>query len=663
MDFFTQQEHARRQTKTLVLLFALAVLAIVVAVNLALALIWIWANGEPLAGSHDYPVGFFATNTIVTLALIGGGSLIQSWNLRDGGDAVARMVGGRPLLPASRDLAERRLLNVVEEMALAAGIACPKVYLLDQEEAINAFAAGHNPNQAVIAVTRGALKRLNRDELQGVVGHEFSHILNGDMRLNVNLIGVLFGIQMVAGFGRTLMEFGGRVWGRRGRDEKGASGQAIVLAIGLVLFVVGYIGIFFGRLIKAAVSRQREFLADASAVQFTRNPDGIGGALRKIGGLGRNDGPGSRIDNSHAEQLSHLFLGAARPSLVNGWLATHPPLAERLRRIYGRGVEFVEAPEIVESAPAAEPMLADIPYFAPAAAGARTPQPVPLAAAAPTMALPAADAEQSVGAPPLPLQLRNAVREPQAACAVVYALLLGPASERPPQMALLQAAQPQQAKLAAWLAQALERLPKSARLPLLDLAMPALRQLSSRQQRILLETADQLIGADARVTLAEFVVQTILQRRLGAHAGRAVPVRFASLVRVRAEVALLLSLVAHVAAARPVEPPASAAVESAALQRFLRAAAGCPRLALTARDFTAASAVGFAAVHAALERANQLAPRAKPELVEAWLAVALDGQLLSAASADVLRALCAAIDAPIPAAVAASYADCFRGQA
>ncbi len=330
------------------LLFALAVVAIVAAVNLALALIWIWANGEPLAGSHDYPAGFFATNTLVTLALIGGGTLIQSWNLRDGGDAVARMAGGRPVLPASRDLAERRLLNVVEEMALAAGIACPKVYLLDKEEAINAFAAGHNPNEAVIAVTRGALKRLNRDELQGVVGHEFSHILNGDMRLNVNLIGVLFGIQMVAGFGRTLMEFGGRVWGRRGRDEKGASGQAIVVVIGLVLFVVGYIGIFFGRLIKAAVSRQREFLADASAVQFTRNPDGIGGALRKIGGLARNDGPGSRIAHPNAEQLSHLFLGAAQPRLAGGWLATHPPLAERLRRIYGRSVELLDAPEIPE---------------------------------------------------------------------------------------------------------------------------------------------------------------------------------------------------------------------------------------------------------------------------------------------------------------------------
>ncbi|MGB7481713.1 MAG: M48 family metallopeptidase, partial [Burkholderiaceae bacterium] len=366
MDFFGQQEQARRQSRTLVLLFALAVILIVVCVNLALALLWIWANGEPLSAAHQYPRGFFATNTVVTVALIGTGTLIQSWNLRDGGDAVARMAGGRPVAPATTEPSERRLLNVVEEMALASGIACPRVYLLDKEEAINAFAAGHTPNQAAIAVTRGAVTRLSRDELQGVVAHEFSHILNGDMRLNVNLIGVLFGIQMIAGFGRTLMDFGARVWARRGRDEKGPPLQLVLMAVGAVLFVIGYIGIFFGRLIKAGVSRQREFLADASAVQFTRNPDGIGGALRKIGGLGRKGGLGSRIGHPNAEQLSHLFLGAALPRFAHGWLATHPPLAERLRRIYGRVMEPLDAPEIAPEAPASEPMLPDIPYFTPA---------------------------------------------------------------------------------------------------------------------------------------------------------------------------------------------------------------------------------------------------------------------------------------------------------
>jgi len=280
MDFFEQQASAHRQTRRLIFLFVLAVMVIVIAVNAALALIWIGMSGMhfSIAHTHTYPKGFFATNTIVTLGFIVGGTFIEMFNLRDGGDAVARMAGGRPLAPASGQLHERRLLNVVEEMALASGIACPKVYVLDRETSINAFAAGYNPNEAVIAVTQGALDRLTRDELQGVIAHEFSHILNGDMRMNVRLIGVLFGIQMLANLGQHLIDFGARSWSMRGRNDKGPPAQWIVLAVGMALFAIGYIGIFFGRLIKSAVSRQREFLADASAVQFTRNPQGIGDA-------------------------------------------------------------------------------------------------------------------------------------------------------------------------------------------------------------------------------------------------------------------------------------------------------------------------------------------------------------------------------------------------
>ncbi len=289
--------------------------------------------------------------------------LIEIVNLRDGGEAVAKMAGGRQVSPATRDVQERRLLNVVEEMALAAGIACPKVYLLEREDSINAFAAGYNPNEAVLAVTQGTLRRLTRDELQGVVGHEFSHILNGDMRLNVRLIGVLFGIQMIAGFGQHLLDFAARTGGARSRDDKGPSLQVVMLVLGVALFVIGYIGIFFGRLIKSAVSRQREFLADASAIQFTRNPDGIGNALRKIGGLSRSDAAAASIHHPNAEMLSHLFLSAARPNLWSGLFATHPPIAERLRRIYGRSIDLLDAPELPVEFSSAE-QLPDIPYVA-----------------------------------------------------------------------------------------------------------------------------------------------------------------------------------------------------------------------------------------------------------------------------------------------------------
>jgi len=645
MNFFEQQDQARRQTRTLVILFILAVLAIIVAVNFAMALLWNWSHGIRLAGPSVYPRGFFAVNTLVTLALIAGGTLIETVNLREGGgDAVAKMAGGRLVPPASKDLRERRLLNVVEEMALASGIACPRVYLLDREESINAFAAGYNPNEAVVAVTNGTLARLTRDELQGVVAHEFSHILNGDMRLNIRLIGLLFGIQMLAGFGQQLMSLGSQFWfvRGRGRDDKGPPAQLVLLAVGCVLFVIGYIGIVFGRLIKSAVSRQREFLADASAVQFTRNPDGIGGALRKIGGLSRSMRLGSRIRNPNAEQLSHLFLGAPKASLAGGLLATHPPIAERLRRIYGRSVQLLDAPELEDAHAAPGERLADIPYAASGFGGAG---PAP---AASWIAFGNSAGQAAALAP----ELDSALREPQSACAVVYALLLGDA-ERDAQLGILERGAPSQAALVPHLANAIGRMPKSARLPLLDLAMPALKQLHHPARIALLDTVDRLIAADNKMSLAEFVLQSVLARRLDPGAARPTPVRFAQLQALKAESIVLLSLVAHVAA--PAAFLAPAARDSPA-DLFASGAARCPELGLTANDLMDVASLDFARVNAALDRARQLAPLAKPALIKALLAAAGDAEPMPVAVADLLRAICAAIDSPIPPAVAATYA-------
>lgn len=647
MNFFEQQDQARRQTRTLVILFVLALIAIVLAVNLVAALLWTW--GHPGLDAQLYPRGFFLANTGITIGLIVGGTAIEIVNLRDGGEAVAQMAGGRQVSPATRDVLERRLLNVVEEMALASGIACPKVYLLEREDSINAFAAGYNPNQAVLAVTQGTLRRLTRDELQGVVGHEFSHILNGDMRLNVRLIGVLFGIQMIAGFGQHLLDFASRSGGARSRGDKGPSLQVVMLVLGVALFVTGYIGIFFGRLIKSAVSRQREFLADASAIQFTRNPDGIGNALRKIGGLSRSDAAAASIHHPNAEMLSHLFLSAVRPNLWSGLFATHPPIAERLRRIYGRSTELLDAPELPAefSSPG---QLPDIPYVACGFAGAA---PAPPFAAGSMQPAGRSIVQQTRLAP----ELNSALHEPQAACAVVYALLFERTIPDNPQAAVLQAHAPQQAAFVAYLAEAIGRLPPGAHLPLLDLAMPALRQLAQAERDELLVVAGHLIAADQRVTLAEFVLETVLSRRLATHAGRAVPVRFASLAPLKQECALMLSLVAHVTvmAARQAHDQ----TETAA-QAFMRGAALCPELLLTPADLCGIAEVGFAGVKAALDRSNQLAPLAKPGLIKALAAAAMpdDSAVLPMEMADLLRAVCAALEAPLPPAVSAAYADC-----
>ncbi|WP_394780169.1 M48 family metallopeptidase [Undibacterium sp.] len=648
MDFFEQQDQAHRQSKKLLLLFLLAVLAIVLAVNGCLALIWLWAHGGSLSPERPYPHGFFLTNTLLTLLFVGGGTLLETVRLGSGGDAVAQMAGGRLVMPSSKDLQERRLLNVVEEMALASGIACPRVYVLDKEEAINAFAAGYHQNEAVVAVTRGALVRLTRDELQGVVGHEFSHIMNGDMRMNVKLIGVLFGIQMLAGFGQELMYWGSRLGSSRSSNDKGPPLQLVLLAVGAVFFVVGYVGIFFGRLIKSAVSRQREFLADASSLQFTRNPDGIGGALRKIGGLGRINDCGSRIDSPKAEQLSHLFLGAARPSLLSGLFATHPPLEERLRRVYGRHMDFLNADEIYEvqdTAPLPEGMYGfgfrniDLARAMKAKALAASGI-MPLAANA-HVHVPAEGALRPHG---LDAQLMSAAREPLGAGALVYALLLDKSDPQAyaEQLAILNRSAQPQCALATLMWEAIEKLPLSARLPLLDLAMPALYLLSDAQRISLLSVADQLIVADQRTTLAEFVLQTVLSRRLSTRSARASGVKYRHLTELRAETILLLSLAAF-AAGQTGSPG----------QAFVRGAVAMPELVIGDKDMLTVATLDFAAVKQALDKLNQLAPLAKPFLVRMLLAAA--GPAMNVQTADLIRCTCAAIDSPVPDAVAATY--------
>ena len=646
MDFFEQQDQAHRQSRKLLFLFFLAVLAIVLTVNVSLALVWKWAYMGH--GPVVYPRGFFFVNTFVTLLFIGGGTLFETYRLREGGDGVAQLAGGRLVMPSSTDTKERRLLNIVEEMALAAGIACPRVYVLEREEAINAFAAGYHQNEAVVAVTYGALSRLDRDELQGVIGHEFSHILNGDMRMNIKLIGVLFGIQMLAGFGQELMYWGSRMGGSRSRDDKGPSLQLVMLAAGVTLFVVGYVGIFFGRLIKSAVSRQREFLADASSVQFTRNPDGIGGALRKIGGLTQKNNCGSRIDNPRAEQMSHMFLGAAKASLMSGLFATHPPLKERLQRVYGREVEFLDASEIVdpeELAGMPEGVYGFGARNVEAAQQARSRQAHNPAAANTTMAaaaipsMPVA-ALSSAAHTGYPARLLQAARDPSAAAYLVYAMLLDSSQNEAYALQLnfiRQADANAEAQVTA-LAKELEQMESAARLPLLDLAMPALRLKNSAERSQLLALAAKLIAADQHMSQGEFVLQTVLERRLGPQAGRVVTVRYADLRPLRGEVCLLLSLVAQSHGAERAQTV------------FARAYPVLAQLSLQESDLRAITNLDFFEVRQALEKLNQLAPLAKPFLIKALLAVAARAPevRIEAGIADLLRGICAAIDAPLP---------------
>src|SRR5690349_20956491 len=313
MDFYARQEAARRTTRWLLVAFLISVVLVVLAVDSVVA--FAMSAADPTASPTHAVVG----SSIVMLGIICGASLFKTLSLRAGGGSVARSLGGTRIDRNTGDVALRRLHNVVEEMSIASGVAMPEVYVLEHEDGINAFAAGNTPADAAIAVTRGAITRLNRDELQGVIAHEYSHVLNGDMRLNSRLLGWVFGLLVVAIAMRLFLQSGAARSNRR--DNKGGG----LVLIALAIMAIGYIGVFVGRILQAAVSRQRERLADASAVQFTRNPAGLKGALFKIAGVSA----GSKLISPDKEEVAHMLFAPGMTRLF----ATHPSLAERIHEL------------------------------------------------------------------------------------------------------------------------------------------------------------------------------------------------------------------------------------------------------------------------------------------------------------------------------------------
>ena len=511
MNFFEQQDRARRNSGRLLILMALAVLSLITLTSLALGAIWqLFGNDQNSLGLLDGPGSLLPSWPLVggvALAVIGVvllGSLYKQLQLSRGGQAIAERLGGRLINLSPQNLEERRLLNVVEEMALASGTSVPPVYVLD-DAGINAFAAGLTPQDAVIGITRGAICQLSRDELQGVIAHEFSHIFHGDMRLNTRLVSLLHGILLLGLIGGFLLRSSGR-GSRSSRDNS----VAIVLAIGVALWLLGYAGTFFGNLIKAAVSRQREFLADASAVQYTRNPESIAGALKKIGG----NLYGSQLQAGHAAEFSHMYFAAGVRQALDGMLATHPPLDQRIRRITpgwdGRYPHVAELSAVTPAAVASDSAgnLHDLSAFAPGLSAASAseaigaigdPQAAHLLAARSTLAQ-------------LDLALSEAAHSCSGAQALLYGLLLDPAEAQATQQ--LQRLQPRiAAEVAAQLEQLrapLRQLAPGMRLPLLDLAMPTLKQLATDQFATLKANLALLIRADGRVALLELTLLLIV---------------------------------------------------------------------------------------------------------------------------------------------------------
>jgi Zn-dependent protease with chaperone function len=627
MDFFGEQQAARRNTRWLVVLFAMAVAAIIVV----LYLVVIGAIGYSNTGRAAQPLllwqpELFAAVAVAVCVVIGLASLYKVVQLSSGGGAkVAESLGGRLVSRASTDVLERRLLNVVDEMAIASGIPVPKVYLLDDELAINAFAAGTSTSDAVVAVTRGALEQLNRDELQGVVGHEFSHIFNGDMRLNIRLIGVLHGILVLALIGRVMLRGGAR--GRvRVSSSSGKKGGGGIVVLALALFILGYIGVFFGRLIKAAVSRQREYLADAAAVQFTRNPTGIAGALKKIAGLDT-----TRLHHPDAESASHMFFGNGINNFLS-LLATHPPVEERIARL---DPYFRMAWQGAGSGPGGEEAAA-VSGFAAGGAGVQngTAQAV----------------RESVGnhnqhhldyahtlMERLPEGIWRSLRDAEGAHALVLALVLAREDDAEGIMrATLPDASAALLQRTLAMAALLKTVPRADWLPLLELAIPALEELPAQRLAAIPDEVDALINADKRVTLFEFALATLLRHAISERGPAPRPRHHGGTRQIHHDLGQLLSLMAHAghSDARQVE---------AAFTQAVQRVDGNGEVILLPR-----SALSLKEIEAALQRLSLLNFKFKGQVIEAaTTAIMADGEV-KLSELELLRAIGASLDCPIP---------------
>lgn len=526
MDFFAHQDRARRNTLWLVIYFVATVLTIVTLVYFVIIAILVAAtqnSGQPIDLFSWHPK-IFVTVVGSVLAVILSGSLYKTWELGSDGNRVAVQLGGIKIQPNTRNLDERILLNVVEEMALASGTPVPPVYLLPHETGINAFAAGTTPQNAVIGVTRGCVETMTRDELQGVIAHEFSHILNGDMKLNLRLIGMLHGILLIALIGYFLFRMAVEIPVRSSSsDDDDAKGifaiVAGLFATGAALVGIGYAGVFFASLIQAAVSRQREFLADASAVQFTRNPSGIAGALKRIGGWKQK----SVMKTVYAKEASHMFFGQGIAAL---WFRTHPPLEERIRRIDPSFQGQFPTTTMIEHS---EKDIVDPRTLGFSRSNAASAHQAALAGVEHFEERPV-DAVLHVGKPAeehlqqasrlveeMDTNLVSEVHDPYGAVTIVCSLLLAPKSDpvRGEQLKIIERFNN------ASLAKSVEHmLPKTdaiqpeQRLPLACMALPALDQLSDPQFGTLRTTALALINADSRWTIFEYAIQRFITKRL-----------------------------------------------------------------------------------------------------------------------------------------------------
>lgn len=642
MNFFEQQDKARKKTRYLVFLLAMAVASLIAITTLFVASLFYYQTPHNTDNAQPFLIDLitsinlqtFILITLIILAVVTLGSLYKFFQIKSGGRSVAEALGGRLITNDTRVFAERKLLNVVEEMAIAAGTPVPPVYLLE-EDSVNAFAAGNSPRDAVIGVTRGAIELLNREELQGVIAHEFSHVFHGDMKLNMRLIAILHGILVIGLIGEFLLRHT-----PRSRSSSKDNSRAAIMALGLGLLVIGYAGTFFGNLIKAAVSRQREFLADASSVQYTRNPQGIGNALKKLGGHTSS----SRLSSPKAAEFSHLYFADGLERFFS-MFATHPKLQERIKRIepYWNGEFIYTSADLRDEIEQKDQAFFDRTSTAHSGATSGQ-QAIALIAAISQIGQPSADhlqyAQQTLAQ--MDERLREDCHSVTQAPAIILGLLLHKKEEeRLHQLDILKT------QLSEETFHSLENTLLQAaaskdmfRLPLVELCLPQLKQLSSAGKEQLISAIHKLIYSDMRVSGMEWALNHIIRHHL-------LEIRTGSqdqnLQNLGSEISQLLSMLAH-----------SGADQTDLANKAFKAAAD--ELGMSDLQLINKQDLTLTHVDTALERLNRLKPLQKPKLLKAMVQCVMADQQVTLREAELLRAMAAALDCPIPPILGTSIA-------
>ena len=632
MDFFEHQHKAKQKTKLLVFYFVLAVVLIITILNVVIFQLGNNSGQFQLTAKEWLSSPWFAGISLGTIGVIFLGSLIRGIQISGGGQSVAKMVNARAISMDTKDKLERRLINVVEEMSIASGTAIPALFVMDEEKGMNAFVAGLVPSDTVLVVTQGLLENLNRQELQGVVAHEYSHIFNSDMRMNVRLIAILGGILALGQLGYFLLRslrYSGR---RRSSSNSNNQSGLVIIGAAVALLVVGYIGLFFGRLIKAAISRQREFLADASAVQFSRDSMGIANALYRI----KTNGKGSLLDSSHAEDMSHMCFGSALNfKAFSGLLATHPPIDERIKTLvpgyrpqksepphsantdtdsvtssFSEGQSNVVLEDALEIR-TAEQMVEQIGQL----------HPEQLARAEATLKS-------------IPELLHNAAHDSSDAGMLILALITANSdgSIDDTFQSINNRLTESQLKTISCFSEILEKLSDDLLLPLINMAIPALKQSDAQQKKDLLASASLLISADKKIKPFEFFLYALLRKNLSKKDAAFSNSTYRKYKPVLNEIQFLLSIIAE-AGGENVEKIVSLAMKS--FDHNWQT----PKILPT---------YDAAQLNKSLQKLNQLTPLLKKPLMQTMAEIVMDDGVIKKSEVELIRAAGIYLECPVP---------------